>query len=490
MKKIIIENWRSILMTTAGMAVVFGISFLIFSSQQDGPPIPDPDPQVIEKDILKPNRPDRDIGSGRLRPDGPLIISPATITIENASVGLELPPITVQNQSTQPRRVIFDFAPFYRTDNEGVPIILSDKGGQAEGRKYMKIEPQGARTIGPGESLQAQATVVGRTAKPTLTGSLGVTLIGERGDPSDPQKQGVRTQIRQDVRLSALIYAVFPGGKSDNLDLINIKAQSGEDGAQMYGVVEMLSRGDIPSVARGEIIVSKANGPVLARQEVAEKTVLPGQRSSTFAVFSGLPPGQYRLEGRIRYGRQSQGQSISREFAIGRNGLPTVPEAKGIISLSRAKSKPKRPLELKLQLRNTGEKSFKPRVDVAVFPYNSDQPIDKFKIPFAALGPSDFAEEQVTISAPERPGAYAYNLTVRSESKELLYQGVASLQVGAEEDPEIPLVDRFRDWLSDNPGGAVALGVICVGVLLFTVVGIIAIIQRARRRRGYNRGDE
>ena len=479
MKKTIKEQWRSILLTTAGVALVFGLSFLYFSSQ-GGEVVSDPDPTIVERDVLRPQDDDKGIG-GKARPNGPVIISPSSIAVENASVGLSLPPINVQNQGTEARRVNFEFVPIYRSSAAGIPDIAVNETTLAEGRKLLKIEPQGELLLQPGKSLQIRSQIVGRPKEPTLVGSIGVRLIGDYGEASDPEKKGVRTRLRQDVRISSIITAVFPGGKSDAVDVRNIRAEATGAGS-LRATVEVQSRGDIPSVISGTVLLSR-NGKVVARKEIEDNSVLPGQ-SETMSTesFTGIRPGKYTLEGQIRYGKNRKGQSVSRPLQIASNGLPAVPEAGAAVSLDRNVVRPGEEAKISINLRNTGEKSFSPSAKLGVFSSRSSKPIEKIPVDFSALNPGKSEKKTLSVVAPKKPGTYSYTITVRADSGELLYEGGTSLDVSATEKiAEGSLWDSARDWISDNPAGGIALGIIFVSLLLFGSVGVITIIQRARR---------
>lgn len=473
MKEIFQKHGQSILGTGAAVAIVFGISVLLFSGG-DVETIPDPDPEVIERQTFEvPERPDNAPAS----PDDPVIISPATISVQNASPGLQLPPLRVQNQSSESRKLFIDFAPIYRSDSQGVPVILSDAANIERGSRLVGLRPSGEVAVGPEETLEIQPTLLRTPPDPTLVGSIGVTLIGKRGKLSAPEKGGVQTRVQQNVRLSALLYAVFPGGTSDRVLLDNLRVDPLGGAGRLRVVAEIDSQGDLPAEVSGSVLLRGESGQVLSRPLPAT-TVLPGQRSTTSSLpFQGVQPGRYRVEARIRQG--VRGQSLSRSLLVDSQGFPAVAEADARLLLDRPRVLPGQSVNLDFQMRNTGEKRFQPEVTISLYPYSSERAISSRELPLETLAPGSTASRELRLRSPQKPGEYVYVATVRNESGELLEESTAGLSIGSDESKDIPLDARVRDWLSDNPGAGVAAGAVLTGLVLL----LLLLFWRIRDRR-------
>jgi hypothetical protein len=71
---------------------------------------------------------------------------------------------------------------------------------------------------------------------------------------------------------------------------------------------------------------------------------------------------------------------------------------------------------------------------------------------------------------------------LNADDGSLLDQRVVSFMVGGTQAPEAGALTQFRDWISANPLGAVAVAILGFGLLIAVILGAIALIGRARRR--------
>jgi hypothetical protein len=468
-------NWQKVLFTSAAIAIVAGVSFLLASAGRQDPVLDRP-PQVI-----------REIDPQEFTEQGPdapsqggLVVVPSELLVENAQPGVSLPAIKVTNRSAVRQAINIDFVPVTRASDRGVPVIGVGPNELAAGRQLVAVSPQRAN-LRPGESVDLRARIVGRPdGGRALVGAIGVSA-GSEQDLRPPERRGIGVVIENVYRINAMVYASFEDSEDNRVELRYLRAE--QDGNQIRFLAGVESVGQAIATPQGSVEIFDQSGQRVAGGSLAgDQRVIPGQRQELVLLnpVSGLPPGIYQAEARVV--QDGAGQALRRPIEIAANGQLSDVKADLALTAERINSRPGQIYPLELQLLNSGNKGYQARGRVELFAPGQSKALLQRRVAFGTLQPDDIATETISFPAPKNKGSYAVVASVVDQQGELLVEKTISMGVADQADSEPSLSVRIRDWLSADILRAVALGAVTFG-LIFALLGGIATAARHWRRR-------
>jgi hypothetical protein len=469
-----LPRWQQITLIIASLALVAGISFVISSSGREQVTL-----DTVPEDIVRENQElAEDFGQQSGGRGGGILVSPTEILAEDASVGTTLP-VRVENRGKAPADLRFDFVPVYRALSGGAPVVEDSPENLKQGQALVSLS-QRQVTLGPGQSTEIRAEVLRRPDNGVLVGSIGTTIKDPNPRSSDPVKNDVQVTIRNDVRINTMAYILWPEVTDRSVSLERVRATEGPNGELNFSV--RVRGGQGIASPEGSVTILDASGQRVASADVeANQRIIPGSARDLILSnpVKGLGPGRYQADAVVIAGKTKQ--EVSWPFEITEDGGLPAPAAKVSLRVNPVLAKPGQEVELRAQIENSGSKNFQPTAEARLFELGQEEVLEQKMLEISPLAPGDSGEATASFVAPNRPGNYELIVEILAEDQTFLDQRVVSFAVPEEPAPEPGIVDRFRDWLSDNPFGAIGIGIAAFGILALIIIGLLAIIGRARK---------
>jgi hypothetical protein len=471
-----LSRWQKNAFVVAAIALVAGISFVIALNGRDKPVLDKVPEDVVEKAQLEaPDIPGKD-GPSR---GGGTLVSPSEIVISNVNSGLQLPAITVTNKSLEAKNIATDFIPVSRFLLEGVPVVELTKENIDLGKEYVSLN-KSSFTLKPGQSTEVVARLLKKPENGVLSGSIGITVLDKKPSFSNPEKNDVKVAVENNLRVNAMLYASWPGAAGPGLTVEYLRGKQVEKEIQ-FGLNVKGGKGlTVPS---GNVEIENSLGRKVASRKIAPgQVVIPNNQRQlrTEKNISGLAPGVYEANARVLVGKQVQ--RVSWRFEIDRDGNLPTPATDLALEANPSWVKGGEPVEIFVQVKNTGTKNFQPSGFIRLYPLGKNRVIKEAPIKLAALEPGSITELTEKFTAPTKPGNYEALVQLETEDRSLLDQRVVSILVKKEPPAEPGAFIKFRDWLSDNPLAAVGTGMALVGLMLALFTGISVLIDRRKQK--------
>lgn len=457
----------------SGIALVAGISLLLALSGR-GDPVLDTVPQdVVEKSRIQASEFPGDEPGRR----GGILVSPSETIIEDISSPIELPPITVTNRSNKAAKIEVDFVPVDRFLLEGVPVVDLNQTSIYEGSRLVTLN-QKSFSLDPGQKRDVVARINQIPTSGVLTGSIGVTVLDDKLDFSNSEKNDVRYAIQNNLRINSMLYATAKGAASPRVVLKQLRGFEEDQGLIDFA---LRVKGEAGIVApRGDMVVENSLGDVVARRKIDQSQTIVAGSERDIGIdrpVEDLPPGSYEAAATIYVGNSMQ--KVRWAFQIDRNGQLPTPAAEVVAEARPNFVERSGKFNLFVQVQNTGTKPFAPAGFLRLYQLGQEKVIEEVPIKMKPLAPGDITDIAEQFTAPSEPGNYEILVNLESEDRSFLDQRVVSLLVESDPDSGPGPVVKFRDWLSSNSFAALGLGMILFGIIL----GLLTITQVRRSNK-------
>ena len=316
-----------------------------------------------------------------------------------------------------------------------------------------------------------------------VAGSVVISFLGSGNVIPLPAEKNVRPQVKNLIGISSMVYLMFDKPDSRQIaveGITTLPERVGDGPVKLRFAAAVRSENDFLSTPKGVVVVRDTAGAVVASLPFfGDENILPRQRRQiSTANGVALKPGEYELEARVVSG--DTGQSLRRPLEIAADGTPVEVRSAATIITDNVKVKPGGDFPVEVQVANRGNESFTPSGTLTVYPERGADPISEDKLEFGTVSPGEGGSDTIALKAPKDPGGYTLIARI-FDGKTLLTESAAGMSVVTTVIPEKSLSVKIRDWLSDNPLRAVALGVIIFGFLTAAGIGIAAFFTRRNR---------
>lgn len=422
-------------------------------------------------------------GSGTDRVGGVFVVP--TFYKQQASVGSNLYPLTVKNNSAIDQDLNFYFVPLAGNSLTGTPRVKVTKDTIKEGDELVELSKSKA-TLGPGKSTTVGIKLISTGNAPEVYGAVIVEYDREKETKaSDEVKGGVKIKFNNIYQITAVrIAEVSPGTEAGRV--LQVRGSQGEDEDGVFFSARVLNTGDVLGSPTGVIEIFNQGGGLVKNLPLeASQGILPENEREVTAVNSelvkGLSPGNYLARATVRFG-QDQSQA-DWNFEIASDGKLPSPAGEAAAQASPYNPGPGEGFIVDTEVLNTGTATYSPKLTIKIVPFGQDKVIEEKEVTLGEIGPGERARGSFDFSGIDKIGNYEALVTVESNDKIYLSDVVASILVEDGKSSEPSLYAKIRDWMSANPLGTMVIG----AAFLAFLVGLVMFVLNyfSRRRQGF-----